>query len=188
MEQTSNQDTKRGHAARESRKRIAKLRRDARGGICPIHGTPTKKHGRKIVLEVCVECKREVNRRWRHNNPGRSNLLGRLDYQRHPQRHMDASVRAYHKKRTLEAGRPPSIICELCSEVTKTVFDHDHASMKFRGWLCKRCNVTLGYVRDNPELLAKMILYLKRHSIEATNDSSKEDGQEFGKKGPANVR
>lgn len=39
--------------------------------------------------------------------------------------------------------------------------DHDHETGKFRGLLCSRCNTTLGSVKDDPELLRKMALYLE---------------------------
>lgn len=64
------------------------------------------------------------------------------------------------------AGRPPPEVCELCGEPPNDwshqslVFDHCHASGKFRGWLCDRCNRTLGQVKDSIELLHRMIRYL----------------------------
>jgi hypothetical protein len=39
--------------------------------------------------------------------------------------------------------------------------DHNHKTKKFRGILCARCNVVLGFVQDNPKLLMKLIRYLK---------------------------
>ena len=58
------------------------------------------------------------------------------------------------------AGRPRPANCELCAEAAFTKFDHCHMTGKFRGWLCDRCNRTLGQVKDSRELLAKMIEYL----------------------------
>lgn len=56
--------------------------------------------------------------------------------------------------------------CEVCgilaSELKKSLcFDHDHMTGKFRGWLCTRCNVALGMVRDNPNVLRALIDYLE---------------------------
>jgi hypothetical protein len=38
--------------------------------------------------------------------------------------------------------------------------DHDHKTNKVRGILCTRCNVGLGYFRDDPVLLEHAIYYL----------------------------
>jgi len=47
------------------------------------------------------------------------------------------------------AGRPRAIHCDCCNEyVGRTVWDHCHTTGKFRGWLCNRCNVGMGYVDD----------------------------------------
>lgn len=61
------------------------------------------------------------------------------------------------------AGRKRPEICELCGDKGRMCFDHCHKSGKFRGWICIRCNFALGYVRDNTEILLKMIDYLKNN-------------------------
>jgi len=63
------------------------------------------------------------------------------------------------------AGRPKTSECELCGETAKTVFDHDHVSGSFRGWLCDRCNRTLGQIKDDISLLLKMAEYLHRGGV-----------------------
>lgn len=40
--------------------------------------------------------------------------------------------------------------------------DHDHATGKVRGLLCRSCNSALGYAHDNPEVLMKLAEYLNR--------------------------
>lgn len=62
-----------------------------------------------------------------------------------------------------KAGRPKPTICELCESGGKLAFDHDHLTGAFRGWLCERCNLTLGQVGDSIEILSKMIAYLRLH-------------------------
>lgn len=56
--------------------------------------------------------------------------------------------------------------CKICgvpeSETPKSLcVDHCHVTNKFRGMLCNRCNVGLANFRDNPELLAEAVKYLK---------------------------
>lgn len=70
----------------------------------------------------------------------------------------------YFRTKQLEqmAGRPKPATCEVCGEGNyKICYDHDHKTGKFRGWLCMHCNSTLGYAKDNPEVLQKLIDYLE---------------------------
>lgn len=65
------------------------------------------------------------------------------------------------------AGRPRPLICEVCeseNERRKDViaFDHCHKTGKFRGWLCDRCNMTIGAAADDPSLLRKLADYLDK--------------------------
>lgn len=39
--------------------------------------------------------------------------------------------------------------------------DHDHATGKVRGLLCRKCNVTTGVLEKNRQLIAKIETYLK---------------------------
>lgn len=41
--------------------------------------------------------------------------------------------------------------------------DHDHKTGVVRGLLCYHCNIGLGHFRDDPELIAKALSYLKRN-------------------------
>lgn len=55
--------------------------------------------------------------------------------------------------------------CATCgrheSDCAKSLhIDHDHATGKFRGLLCQQCNVSLGLVDDNVDVLSRMIRYL----------------------------
>jgi hypothetical protein len=59
------------------------------------------------------------------------------------------------------AGRPRADKCDICNKFEMTVFDHCHVRGHFRGWICDRCNKTLGLVYDDIELLKKLISYLE---------------------------
>lgn len=61
--------------------------------------------------------------------------------------------------------RPRPEQCEVCGAFGKDFkkglcYDHDHSTGKFRGWLCTRCNVALGMVKDNTELLEALAKYI----------------------------
>ncbi len=55
-------------------------------------------------------------------------------------------------------------ICGISSDACKTrlCLDHCHETGDFRGWLCNRCNKTLGLLEDSPGLLRLAIEYLEK--------------------------
>lgn len=70
---------------------------------------------------------------------------------------------AWQEKR---AGRVRPTHCEVCGQPEQAKgrglsFDHDHATGKFRGWLCSGCNCSLGYAKDSPVVLRKLADYLE---------------------------
>jgi hypothetical protein len=57
--------------------------------------------------------------------------------------------------------------CEICgkqAEKRNLALDHCHRTGALRGILCMKCNLGLGYYMDSPELLAKAIEYLRKHT------------------------
>ena len=59
------------------------------------------------------------------------------------------------------SGRKKPEQCEVCGSLGTICFDHCHATGKFRGWICKRCNFALGLVKDNRETLLALAKYLE---------------------------
>ena len=43
------------------------------------------------------------------------------------------------------------------------VLDHNHATGKFRGWLCNKCNSALGWLSDDVIILRRAVEYLEKH-------------------------
>lgn len=94
----------------------------------------------------------------------------------------------HKKKRIIEmraidretlAGRPRPLACEVCggppSDKRGMTFDHCHTTGRFRGWLCRNCNLALGYVRDNSQLLRALADYLDRFHGQLTNPGLSEE-------------
>lgn len=82
----------------------------------------------------------------------------------------------HKKKRIIEmraadletlAGRPIPLLCEVCGgpDKQRMNFDHCHTTGRFRGWLCRNCNVTLGLVGDDPNKLRALADYLEKHLL-----------------------
>lgn len=126
----------------------------------------------------------EEARRWRERHPGTAKAiqdryrekniehireLDRVNTQRRRKADPEAQAERQRRfkerkeeKRVAEAGRPRSDVCELCGTPGKTVWDHDHRTGAFRGWICDPCNRVLGVIKDNPELLRSMADYIER--------------------------
>lgn len=55
-------------------------------------------------------------------------------------------------------------VCDICGNADPTralAVDHDHSTLRLRGFLCGRCNSGLGFFRDHPENLRRAALYLE---------------------------
>lgn len=52
--------------------------------------------------------------------------------------------------------------CQVCGETENLCIDHNHRTGKVRGTLCRRCNVALGYLRDNPVFIKNLLVYLEK--------------------------
>lgn len=57
---------------------------------------------------------------------------------------------------------PPGTKCQLCDTTKDIVFDHDHATNTFRGWLCDPCNRSMGVLGDNLPGLIKAVNYINQ--------------------------
>lgn len=75
----------------------------------------------------------------------------------------DLKVRHKRQAYTYHSGdRAPA--CEICLVECKTVYDHDHVSLSFRGWLCSQCNSGLGMFKESITVMKQAIAYLERTS------------------------
>lgn len=66
-------------------------------------------------------------------------------------------------KETFEALRAnQNNNCGICSNAMSIpCVDHDHATGKVRGLLCRECNSALGFLKDNLNSIKNMITYLE---------------------------
>ena len=108
------------------------------------------KRYRENNIEVCRKRERENAKRLRALNPEKE------------KERIKRYIERQDAKRLSIAGRKKPELCEVCSELhIRIVFDHCHASGKFRGWLCDRCNKVLGLLKDNVLLFRKLANYLE---------------------------
>mgnify|MGYP003635681426 CR=1 FL=1 len=71
------------------------------------------------------------------------------------------------KVKTLKETAPPKPKdnkCQCCRKpVGSFYFDHCHKSETFRGWVCRSCNVGIGFLGDDLEGVEKAETYLRNH-------------------------
>jgi len=106
------------------------------------------KHSKETRLKLSVAKRKELNHNWKG---GKS-----------------------PKYMIKTAPRPKPDNCEVCGAMG-VVMDHNHRTMKFRGWICNRCNVALGMVKDNSETLIALAEYLRTNGIFLKHNSYQED-------------
>lgn len=105
---------------------------------------------------------------WRKNNPEKvrqrwqsRSYLTRLDH--HLRGKFGITLADYNEMLEQQEG-----LCAICRQPPRgqrrLVVDHCHETGKVRQLLCHPCNSGMGLLQDNPELLAKAIQYLERHT------------------------
>jgi len=99
-----------------------------------------------------------TNKEWQRNNPEKWNKA------------LTTAVRNVQKaskaRRDAAAGPKPER-CPICllpftpTGPRKAVWDHNHRTGKFRGWICCFDNRMLGMVQDSPDTLRRAALYIE---------------------------
>lgn len=59
-----------------------------------------------------------------------------------------------------ERDGPKPVTCETCDKQKPLVWDHNHTTGSFRGWLCASCNKALGLIYDDPQIALRLAQYL----------------------------
>jgi hypothetical protein len=104
-----------------------------------------------IRREIYLRKAREKSKLWYANNKEKRYIYNKLWWQKHIQ------------KLENKVGRKRPLNCEICGKERVIVFDHNHKTGEFRGWICDRCNTVLGKVDDSVELLNLLIQYLNKN-------------------------
>lgn len=111
---------------------------------------------------MASERQRENGRRYRQKHPDKVRAATRR-WRAKNREIANAKDREYRrKKREAAATRPRPDACECCRAVGPVVWDHNHTTGEFRGWLCHRCNRLLGFVNDSVRTLIALAWYLQK--------------------------
>lgn len=111
------------------------------------------------------EKKKAANKRHRENNRAAYNAYQKKWRGNNPQAYADISLRSRFGI-TLEQYedllRAQDSVCPIClCKPVSPVVDHDHKTLEVRGILCRTCNIGIGMLKDDPELIKRALTYLK---------------------------
>jgi uncharacterized Zn ribbon protein len=101
--------------------------------------------------KYCLECRKKKERQW-----GTDACFARYGI---TQKEYDELYQAQNG-RCAVCGREHSGAIQS-GKRKRMYIDHDHTTGKVRGLLCSNCNIALGFVHDDPELLTKLAEYLR---------------------------
>lgn len=104
-------------------------------------------------LSWCKPCTQANAQQWMKDNPERA-------------RHHGARYRSGMSLETIAAMyATQGGLCAICRAVEpvgkRTHLDHNHRTMRIRGLLCQNCNMALGMLHDDLDVVRAMVAYLE---------------------------
>lgn len=132
---------------------------------------------------ACKECLNSLQRENHKSNPEKRRSYVRKKYHENPDAHK-SRVRAWERanptaRRNKELKSLYGITfsefeaktkeqngrCAVCKKKRKPLcVDHNHATGKVRGLLCRACNTSIGMLDDSPEMCEAAAMYLRKFS------------------------
>lgn len=151
------------------------------------HKDPEKERERQCRFrKEHPEKSREYTKRWRAKNPERAKAITKQWREENKDRFLaiqrkyrDNGGREREKERQMRRFYGIGFaeyeamlaaqdgVCGICrgTEPTGAMFnvDHDHTTGAVRGLLCRKCNVAIGLLGDDPGRVTAAVNYLMRH-------------------------
>ena len=136
-------------------KRHGSVENPRQRGTCSVAGcgAPHKAHG---------FCKAHYAKSWRESQP--ADIARERWRVKNLRRYYGITVEQYDAMFAAQHGR-----CAICETHQRDMnyalaVDHDHATGKVRALLCHKCNLGIGYMREDRTLLLRAIRYLEESS------------------------
>jgi Zn-finger protein len=143
----------------KSRKRRPNYHRDWRAA----HPEKQKQYGRKSYLRH-REKRLAAAAHWKKKNPER---VKEYTSRKERRAHRTAAQRRHAAKKfgfiecTDYPPPPTGNKCAICHREMPLCLDHDHETGKFRGYICRDCNLGLGKLGDTVEAIRRVLLYMQ---------------------------
>ena len=131
--------------------------------------------GDESEYKICNMCNRLLPvDNFDKNQTGKGDRVVRRPSCKECRKIIDGKNVSAKKKKECEKTKPNLIVweCPICKKRTipgltsKVVLDHNHTTGEPRAWICDSCNTGLGRFKDDPEVLANAIQYLKNQNKE----------------------
>ena len=116
-----------------------------------------------VSRKLCVECGKMLDSTTGYVN-SKSQRTGKLYLNSACKPCHNHRTRVVHKLRKMHPHPPAGTPCECCGRVSKLFLDHCHDSGKFRGFVCRECNSSIGLMGDSVEGVRKALTYLETRS------------------------
>jgi Recombination endonuclease VII len=130
------------------------------GKPCPRGHTLRYKSGGR----PCVTCSNAVVAKYQAKNRDKMRARNAAWRRDNPEKARAKTARRVMQNRARRGAVPPRPhLCERpsCTR-TATCLDHDHATGRTRGWVCKSCNLALGLLGDDIAGARSLVSYLER--------------------------
>lgn len=131
---------------------------------------------RSTKYKYCLKCNEINPKAWRAQNPGyqkdwktKNPDKRKLTSRKNKIKQFGLSYEEFIIIYNQQEGCCACCGIEENQQARKLSVDHCHETNEVRGLLCTRCNIGLGYFKDNCDLLYKAIAYLKRHETNRTS-------------------
>jgi hypothetical protein len=135
----------------------------------PVLDFPPRKAGKDGLNSQCRFCVAERKRVRRAADPSARDKERAYERQPHvaarttarnASREYGISIDEFEQMKNRQAG-----CCAVCGRERKLAVDHCHGSGRVRELLCYPCNIALGQVNDDVDLLQELIRYVERHRV-----------------------
>ena len=119
----------------------------------------SKKEYYKQYRELHKDQYKKYNHEYYLKNAEKLNLRAKVWGVNNRPKRLQIHKRNYKK---YKRGNPEGV-CPVCLVYNHVlVYDHNHTTGEFRGWICNKCNLALGLVKDSTVILSGLITYVNR--------------------------
>ena len=109
-------------------------------------------HGKKGLYSRCKTCKNKYNKKWKKDNP---------NWQKNNKLQKKYNISFEDMNNLLDEQNNKCKICGREFNGIESCVDHNHKTGKVRGMLCHACNMGIGYLKEDKNILKNAIKYLE---------------------------